>query len=197
MNEVVFDIKKFSYVTGDEIDVSYIPMLFRRKLNTFGRAGLFTLYNAYSGGEPNLIFASEYGDFERVAKLIKQRNEQGELSPSGFSASVHNATVGLFTLLEGIQKGYNSISAGEKTIAAGFLESILSGESLFCYSESFGGIKSVSVLTSHQKDGKFLLCENSEKLQSRDSYDDLIDFLNGKKDAFISDLYMVKRNENI
>lgn len=104
MNEVVFDIKKFSYVTGDEIDVSFIPMMLRRKLNKFGRAGLYTLYGAYEGGSPNLVFSSCYGDFERVVKLITQRKEEGEVSPAGFSSSVHNATVGLFHCLRGLKQ---------------------------------------------------------------------------------------------
>lgn len=194
MNEVIFDIKKFSYAQGDEIDVSFIPMLLRRKLNKFGRAGLYTLYNAYENGtNPNLVFASSYGDIERVEKLIAQREEDGEVSPAGFSSSVHNATVGLFSLLEKIKTAYNSISAGDKTLSAGFLESIISGESLFCYTESLGGVKSISVLTTPQKDGKFLLCENSENLPPQDGFEDLKTFLEGKTDRFVSDLYMVKR----
>ena len=194
MNEVIFDIKKFSYIYGDEIDVSFIPMLLRRKLNKFGRAGLYTLYKAYENGtNPNLVFASCYGDIERVEKLIAQREEYGEVSPAGFSSSVHNATVGLFSLLEKIKTAYNSISAGEKTLSAGFLESVVSGESLFCYTESLGGVKSISVLTTPQKDGKFLLCDNSETLPSRDGFEDLKDFLEEKTDKFVSDLYMVKR----
>lgn len=197
MNEVVFDIKKFSYVTGDEIDVSFIPMMLRRKLNKFGRAGLYTLHGAYEGGSPKLVFSSCYGDFERVVKLITQRKEEGEVSPAGFSSSVHNATVGLFSLLEGIKTSYNSISAGSKSVSAGFLENILSGESLFCYAESFGGIKSVSVLTSQSNKGKFLLCANSENLPAKDGFEDLVAFLEGKTDAFVSDLYVVKKNENL
>ena len=194
MNEVIFDIKKFSYAQGDEIDVSFIPMLLRRKLNKFGRAGLYTLYNAYENStNPNLVFASCYGDIERVEKLIAQREEDGEVSPAGFSSSVHNATVGLFSLLEKIKTAYNSISAGDKTLSAGFLESIISGESLFCYTESLGGVKSISVLTTPQKDGKFLLCENSENLPPQDGFEDLKAFLEGKTDRFVSDLYMVKR----
>lgn len=194
MNEVIFDIKKFSYAQGDEIDVSFIPMLLRRKLNKFGRAGLYTLYNAYENStNPNLVFASCYGDIERVEKLITQREEDGEVSPAGFSSSVHNATVGLFSLLEKIKTAYNSISAGDRTLSAGFLESIISGESLFCYTESLGGVKSISVLTTPQKDGKFLLCENSENLPPQDGFEDLKTFLEGKTDRFVSDLYMVKR----
>ncbi len=194
MNEVIFDIKKFSYAQGDEIDVSFIPMLLRRKLNKFGRAGLYTLYNAYENGtNPNLVFASSYGDIERVEKLITQREEDGEVSPAGFSSSVHNATVGLFSLLEKIKTAYNSISAGDRTLSAGFLESIISGESLFCYTESLGGVKSISVLTTPHKEGKFLLCENSENLPPQDGFEDLKTFLEGKTDRFVSDLYMVKR----
>ncbi len=194
MNEVIFDIKKFSYAEGDEIDVSFIPMLLRRKLNKFGRAGLYTLYNAYENGtNPNLVFASSYGDIERVEKLITQREEDGEVSPAGFSSSVHNATVGLFSLLEKIKTAYNSISAGDRTLSAGFLESIISGESLFCYTESLGGVKSISVLTTPHKEGKFLLCENSENFPTQDGFEDLKAFLEGKTDRFVSGLYMVKR----
>lgn len=194
MNEVIFDIKKFSYAQGDEIDVSFIPMLLRRKLNKFGRAGLYTLYNAYENGtNQNIVFASCYGDIERVEKLIAQREEDGEVSPAGFSSSVHNATVGLFSLLEKIKTAYNSISAGDRTLSAGFLESIISGESLFCYTESLGGVKSISVLTTPHKEGKFLLCENTENIPPQDGFEDLKTFLEGKTDRFVSDLYMVKR----
>lgn len=197
MKEINFDIKKFSYIVGEEADVSFIPMMLRRKLNKFGRAGLYTLYKAYCGGSPDLVFSSCYGDFDRVVKLIAQRNEDGEVSPAGFSSSVHNATIGLFSLLEGIKTSYNSISAGDKTVSAGFLESLLSKNSLYCYTESVGGIKSLSIETEQNDKGKFLLCENSENLPPQDKFEDLVEFLNGKKDSFISDLYMVKKNENL
>lgn len=189
MNEIVFDIKKYCFLTDSEPDVSFIPMLQRRKLNKFGRAALYTMYKVYDDTQINLVFASEYGDVERVEKLINQRKEDGEVSPAGFSSSVHNAVVGLFTLLKGINKSYNSISAGKKTVSTGLLESILSKNCLFCYTESLGGIKSVSVLISENKNGKYLLCENSENLPAADSFEDLISFLEGKKDVFVSDLF--------
>lgn len=195
MKEVIFDIKKFSYVTGDDIDVSFIPMMQRRKLNNFGRAALYTLYGAYDGGSPNLVFASNYGDFDRVEKLITQRKEDGEVSPAGFGMSVHNAVIGLFSLLEKINTSYNSVSSGEKSISAGFLESLLSSESLFCYAESFGGTKSVSVLTSHNPNGEFVLCGNSQNKPASDGFVELVDFLEGRTDEFVSDLYVIKRRQ--
>lgn len=195
MKEVIFDIKKFSYVTGDDIDVSFIPMMQRRKLNNFGRAALYTLYGAYDGGSPNLVFASNYGDFDRVEKLITQRKEDGEVSPAGFGMSVHNAVIGLFSLLEKINTSYNSVSSGEKSISAGFLESLLSSESLFCYAESFGGTKSVSVLTSHNPNGEFVLCGNSQNKPASDGFVELVDFLEGRTEEFVSDLYVIKRRQ--
>jgi len=193
MNEIVFDIKKYCFLTDSEPDVSFIPMLQRRKLNKFGRAALYTMYKVYDDTPINLVFSSEYGDVERVEKLINQRKEDGEVSPAGFSASVHNAVVGIFTLLKGINKSYNSISAGKKTVSTGLLESILSKNSLFCYTESFDGLKSVSTLICENKNGNYILCENSENLSSKESFEDLIAFLEGRTDEFISELYIKKR----
>lgn len=193
MKEINFDIKKYSYVKDEEFDVSFIPMMTRRKLNKFGRAALFTLYNVYEGGNPYLVFASEYGDVERVLKLIEQRNEEGEVSPAGFSSSVHNASIGLFSLLEKNKTGYNSISAGKKTVTAGFLESILSGDSVFCYAESCGGLKSLSASIQITPDGRYLLSENSGNLPAADSFDDLVQFLSGQCDTFVSDNYKIQR----
>lgn len=193
MKEVIFDIKKFSYTSGSGVDLSFVPMLQRRKLNDFGRAGLYTMYGAYCGGNPQIVFASEYGDFDRVVKLISQRQQDGEVSPSGFGSSVHNATAGLFSMLEKINTSYNSISAGEKSLAYGFLESLLVEESLFCYTESAGGVKSVSVTSRHDSDGEYVLSENFDNLPVRDGFYDFIDFLEGRSESFVSDLYMIKR----
>ena len=115
MKEIIFDIKNFSYLTGELPDVSFIPMMTRRKLDNFGRAALCTLYKVFENSEVALVFSSCFGDFERVKKLTTQLKEEGEVSPAGFSASVHNASVGLFSILEKIKTGYNAISAGEKS----------------------------------------------------------------------------------
>lgn len=188
MNEIIFDIKNFAYVIDTEPDLSFIPMLQRRKLNSFGRAAIYTMNKVYENIPMNIVFASSYGDVERVEKLIHQRQEDGEVSPAGFSLSVHNAVVGFFSLLKGINSSYNAVSAGQKTISAGLLESILSENSLFCYAE---GVKSVSLLKV--EGNKYILCENKENLPAKDSFEDLIEFLEGKTNIFVSDLYLIKR----
>lgn len=193
MKEVFFDIKKYSYIKGDNIDVSFIPMLIRRKLDLYGRAALYTLYKVYDNESKELVFASCYGDVDRVIKLIKQRQTDGEVSPSGFSSSVHNAAIGLFTLLEKNKKSYNSISAGKESVSAGLLESIMIGYSIFCYSESLGGVESVAISIERNNDGAFCLSENSEDLPAKDGFDDLVKFLDGESDLFVSRLYTIRR----
>lgn len=195
MKEIKFDIIKFAYIENETPDVSFIPMLLRRKLNSFGRAALFTLYKTYEKENVNLVFSSDYGDFERVKKLVAQRKDEGEISPTGFSFSVHNASVGLFSLLEKIKTGYNSVSAGKNSLPYGFLEGILSSAkipALYCYTESLEKLQSVSVLISQNPNGKYLLSENNTG-SSLNGFSDFIKFLEGEKDSFSCDLYSVKR----
>ena len=194
MKELFFDIKNFSYIKNDNFDVKFIPMMTRRKLDTFGRAALYTIYKVYDGGEPNLVFASEYGDYERVVKLIHQRQNDGEVSPSSFSSSVHNANIGLFSLLEKNHASYNSISAGEKTFPLGLLESILQDkDTIYCYTENLKNLKSISISILANKNGKYCLSPNNNKQCLNDSFNDFILFLNGISEAYTSELFKITR----
>lgn len=194
-----FYINKYSYLKKEITDISFIPMLMRRKLDTFGKAGLCTLYNVLDNNtNPTLIFASQYGDIERVLKLIQQRKEEGEISPTGFSFSVHNATIGLFSLLNSIKTSYNSISAGENTLSYGILEAILickEKPTIFCFTENKDELQSVSFYCSttkaseHAQEIMYIKETNKEK----DSFDDFISFLENKKQCYYSDLYTLTR----
>lgn len=199
MNSMKFYINKYSYLKKEITDISFIPMLMRRKLDTLGKAGLCTLYNVFDENKnTNLIFASQYGDIERVLKLIQQRKEEGEISPTGFSFSVHNATIGLFSLLNSIKTSYNSISAGENTLSYGILEAILTCKekpTIFCFTENKDELQSVSFycsttkLNEHAQEIMFIKEINKQK----DSFDDFISFLENKKQCYCSDLYTLKR----
>ena len=199
MNSMKFYINKYSYLKKEITDISFIPMLMRRKLDTLGKAGLCTLYNVFDENKnTNLIFASQYGDIERVLKLIQQRKEEGEISPTGFSFSVHNATIGLFSLLNSIKTSYNSISAGENTLAYGVLETILTCKekpTIFCFTENKSELQSVSLFCSTTQ-----LSEQAQEIifiretnQQKDSFEDFVSFLENKKECYYSDIYTLKR----
>lgn len=200
MKSIKFYINKYSYIENEKPDVSFIPMLMRRKLNTYGKAALYTLYNTYKENKnTKLVFASEYGDIERVNKLINQRQSEGEISPGGFSFSVHNASIGLFSLLKNLNSSYTSISAGEKTLADGILETVLQIEDnvpvLLCYTENTGEVKSVSVLCSkNDSSGTEVTAELQKQTEtSEDNFINFIKFLNGEIKTFNSGLYVLKR----
>ena len=199
MNCYKFYINKYAFVKDEIPDLSFIPMLMRRKLDNFGKAALYSLYNVYEENtESKLIFASCYGDIEIVKKLINQTPEEGEISPTGFSFSVHNATIGLFSLLNSIKSSYNSISAGKDTLTNALLEAILESKTtpiIFCYAEHNEKLESLALEISNEKKNENAIevtidFSNNNNLSS---FDDFILFLNGEKTTFTSTLYSLKR----
>ena len=85
MNSLEFCIKKISHSAGENIDLSQIPMMMRRKLSPVGKIALSTILQCYEGDDIKLTYSSRYGELERVVKLIKQEHEENEISPAGFS----------------------------------------------------------------------------------------------------------------
>lgn len=190
MNNLYFRIKKISYSTGENIDLSAIPMLMRRKLSPIGKIAISTMLDCYgeNSDDIKLVYASRYGELERVVKLIKQEHEENEISPTGFSFSVHNSTIGLFSLLKNIHSSYNSIAAGKNSFSLGFLDAVMNKEkTLFCYAESVDKYESVSILIDYEEGDKVVLKPNSENLPSN-SFNE---FLNNGK--YICPLYILER----
>lgn len=131
-----FNIEKISYRKFDEIDLSFLPSMLKRKLSNLDRLAINTMNDCYKEGV-KIVFASRFGELDRLKTLVKQHNLENEVSPSYFSSSVHNSSIGQFTLFKTIKEGYNSISAGEHTFSTGLIEAILSLEKdvLYCYAD--------------------------------------------------------------
>lgn len=193
MNKLEFRIKKISYSTGENLDLSSIPMNMRRKLSPVGKIAMSTMLDCYgeNSDDIKLIYASRYGELERVVKLIKQEHEENEISPTGFSFSVHNSTVGLFSLLKKIYSSYNSIAGGEESFSVGLLDAIMNREkTLFCYAESVDRYESISILIDYDEGEKVLVRENSEHL-SANSFDE---FIRGGR--YVCPLYIMERADD-
>ena len=93
---------------------------------------------------------------------------------------------------------YNSISAGEKNLSYGVLEAVLSCSEkplLFCFAESYGGLKSVSFSCSNQPldDTSFVVSFENIQSENEDSFELFIDFLEDKTTVYKSHLYTLKR----
>ena len=114
-------------------DVSFIPMLERRRLSQIERAALHVAWRIYhpegdnlppvpSASETPVVFASRWGEIGTTLKLMRQMHEEGEMSPAAFSASVHNAAPGAWSLFAKSRASYTAIAARERTYEMGLLE---------------------------------------------------------------------------
>ena len=188
MNTLEFYIKKISHSTGENIELSQIPMMMRRKLSPVGKIALSTILKCYENEDVKLVYASRYGELERVVKLIKQEHEDNEISPAGFSFSVHNSTIGLFSLINNMHSSYNSIAAGEESFSAGLLDAVLEREKiLFCYAESVDRYESISMLIDYEEGEKVRIVPNEKHLTPNN----FSEFIDGGR--YICPLYIMER----
>lgn len=118
-------------------DVSFVPPMERRRLTLLERAALSVAWKIYPHGEQiPVVFASRWGEIGTTLKLMRQMHDEGEMSPAGFSNSVHNAAPGHLSLLTKNKAPYTAISAGAETYEMGMLEaSTYPGKVLFVYAE--------------------------------------------------------------
>ena len=114
-------------------DVSFIPMMERRRLSLVERAALHVIWKIYhpdeedslpvpSASETPVVFASRWGEIGTTLKLMRQMHDEGEMSPAGFSASVHNAAPGAWSIFAKSRAAYTAIAARERTYEMGLLE---------------------------------------------------------------------------
>ena len=99
----------------------------RRRLTGVERAALSVAWQVRSEGEVPVVFASRWGEIGVTVKLMKQFHADHEMSPAGFSASVHNAAPGAFSLLTHNHAPYTAIAARERSLEAGILEALVQG----------------------------------------------------------------------
>lgn len=126
-NKIYIDDFIFWQESADEKlpDVSFIPSMVRRRMSKIekiavGIAGKI----APESQDYTTVFASKFGEWGQTIELIKQFFEEREMSPAGFSNSVHNAAAGLFSLLTKNTNSYTSIAAGNRTLEMAILKAL-------------------------------------------------------------------------
>ena len=200
MNEKsVFYISNINFIDGQNaenlIDLSFMPPMTRRKLSLVDKAALSVMHKAYNGNETEIVFASQYGELDRLDKIIAQYQEDNEVSPFTFSTSVHNCVAGQFSLLNKIKKSYNALAAGENTFSAGLLESLMcaqkGSEVLYCFADAYKKLKAFGCVISATpiKDSvKIELSTNtsSAAIDAGNEFENFKNFCESKTDSFSS-----------
>lgn len=133
-------------------DVSFVPAMERRRLTSVEKAALSVAHRALTlaaESQPTdsssleslnqtipIVFASRWGEIGTTLKLMRQMHEEGEMSPAGFSNSVHNAAPGHLSLLLKNTAPYTAVAAGPDSYEMGLLEAKTTpGKVLFIYAE--------------------------------------------------------------
>ena len=170
-----FNIEKYQIVKNEDINVSNIPMLVRRKFSNLDKLVLTVLSKLYDNNIDEIIFTSKNGEFSRLKEIISQYQSDNMVSPTKFSASVHNFSVSAFSQLNKITTPYSAISAGEESLASGIISAITQPNKRICvcYADNFG----IGVIISTKSNG---YCFKKEK-NSYDNIADFIEFLNNNK----------------
>ncbi len=108
---------------GRVAPVDAVPKGMRRKLSALDM-GVARCVIGLGEGEPaeEIVFASRYGNMSVTLDLLNALVDRDLLSPARFSASVHNAAVGLATQLTANRRAHTAIAAGADTLAAGLTE---------------------------------------------------------------------------
>lgn len=121
---VVIDAAGIEAVHGQAAENGAIPMGLRRRMPKFALAAVRCAAGVAAPG-CELVFASRYGDVTTALNLSEAIVAADLLSPSAFSACVHNAAPGLAAQVLGEKSSHTAVAAGAQSLSAGLLEAWL------------------------------------------------------------------------
>ena len=102
---------------------SAIPAQHRRRMSALSKMAVQVALEAAGDHRPDfLVFCSQHGELSRTHELLGSIVGGSELSPAGFSQSVHNTSAGLYTIITQSDVPATSVAAGAGTFAYGWLE---------------------------------------------------------------------------
>jgi hypothetical protein len=112
--------------------LDFVPISLRRRCSTLSRVTLAVAHAAVRRAgltaHHQTVFASSHGESHITKDLLVELARDQQLSPMGFSLSVHNAASGLYSIATGNTAPSTAIAAGSDTFRMGLLEALLSLE---------------------------------------------------------------------
>ena len=104
-------------------DVSFLPAMQRRRLSRLARMA-FSVGWPLADGRENLplVFVSRHGETPRTFEILSDLANEQPLSPTQFSLSVHNAIIGLWSIMRGETSEMTALAAAGDGLEHGMLE---------------------------------------------------------------------------
>lgn len=104
-------------------DVSFLPAMQRRRLSRLARMAFHVAWPLAEGYDRlPFIFVSRHGETPRTFELLTELARGEPLSPTHFSLSVHNAVIGLWSILRGQTCEMAALAAEGDGLEHGLLE---------------------------------------------------------------------------
>ncbi len=111
--------------TADAPPLSFLPMLFRRRLSQLSKMVLQVGHAlAGDGGNPPVVFASRFGEVNKQYQITDTLIASGEVRPGVFSLSVFNAPVFLLSIAEHIHAAGNALYARDQDTVVALVEAL-------------------------------------------------------------------------
>jgi len=107
-------------------DVAFLPAMQRRRLSRLARM-VFNVAWPLAEGQPPmpLVFASRHGETPRTFAILSDLAREEPLSPTQFSLSVHNAIIGLWSILRGDTSEMTALAAEGDGLEHAMLEAAM------------------------------------------------------------------------
>ncbi|MFK3798025.1 MULTISPECIES: beta-ketoacyl synthase chain length factor [unclassified Pseudomonas] len=107
----------------DAPDVSFLPAMQRRRLSRLARMAFSVGWPLAEGHEHlPLVFVSRHGETPRTFDILSDLAADQPLSPTQFSLSVHNAVIGLWSILRGETSEMTALAAAGDGLEHGVME---------------------------------------------------------------------------
>lgn len=110
-------------ISDAQPDVSFLPAIQRRRLSRMARMAFSVGWPLADGIERlPLVFVSRHGETPRTFGILSELAERQALSPTQFSLSVHNAVIGLWSILRGETSEMTALAAATDGLENGVME---------------------------------------------------------------------------
>ena len=112
-------------------DVSFLPAMQRRRLSRLARMAFSVGWPLAEGLQDlPLVFISRHGETPRTLDILSDLADGQPLSPTQFSLSVHNAVIGLWSILRNETSEMTALAAALNCSACWSIASRPSGETM-------------------------------------------------------------------
>jgi hypothetical protein len=110
-----------------EVDLAHVAPMSRRRLGLLAKMAVSVADAVLPAGEGidvPMVWASRYGDAEKMMALLRSQAQQEPLSPTAFGLSVHNGVGAQYSILRGVRANAVCVASSHCAPESGVVEAV-------------------------------------------------------------------------